>query len=75
MLERDLRVDHFSLCQRNSEMIKVIQILMCDIQTEIELDRIQTSEFLVLLLQVLEMSDPIDLSVDIMVKDIREVID
>ena len=28
ILERDLRVDHFSLCQRNSEMIIAVQRLM-----------------------------------------------
>lgn len=74
MLERDLRVDHFNLCQRNSEMIKPSKYYW-DIQAESELDRIQTSESLLLPLQVSEMSDLRDLNVNTVEKYIWEIID
>ena len=45
------------------------------LQTETELDRIQTSESLLLLLQVLGMSDLRNLNINTMVKDIREIVD
>ena len=48
---------------------------MWDIRVEILLDHIRASELQLLLLQVLEMSDLINLSVKIMVKDIREIVD
>ena len=51
-------------------MILAVQRLMWDIRVEIVLDHIRALELQLFLLLVLEMSDLIDPSVDIVVKDI-----